>query len=431
MANTELFYLQHCKKLIEEELKWVNSQKWKQRDYLYLIDLIENRTGISLSLSTIKRIWQKEVSSIPQPATLDALAIFLGYDNWMHFKESNQDEVSNEPVKSRNWLPVRTLVITLGVILVSVPVFILIQKIGTMPAKGHLIYDPDEIDFACTYSASSGVPNTVIFHYDVNKVEADSFFIQQSWDEHQREHIQKTEKNLTSIYYFPGYHKAKLIANDSIIKQTDVQVYTDDWLAMVRDGYMDNFPVYIRNSDLAQNGELHVTKEHLNANQIDLNENTLVSYYYVADFESPSSSNFGFKTKVRCDSIFNFTCPHVAICILGEEDMNFIPFTIKGCVGYVNVKMGDVTKSGKNTDLSAFGVDVYSWQEIEVRTINNVATILLNGEQLLELPFDKNIGNIVGFNINFSGSGAIDYIRLADTDGEKVYYTEFGSSERR
>ena len=42
-------------------------------------------------------------------------------------------------------MPVRTLVITLGVILVSVPVFILIQKIGTMPAKGHLIYDPDEM----------------------------------------------------------------------------------------------------------------------------------------------------------------------------------------------------------------------------------------------------------------------------------------------
>ena len=92
---------------------------------------------------------------------------------------------------------------------------------------------------------------------------------------------------------------------------------------------------------------------------------------------------------------------------------------------YANVKMGDVTKSGRNTDLSAFGVDVFDWQDLEVEVDNNLALIRLNGEQVMEFPFQENIGSIVGFNINFTGTGAIDYLSLADKEGQMVYETDF------
>lgn len=424
MANTEIFYLQLCTRLIEKKLKWINSQEWKQRDYLYLIDLIEDSTGISLSLSTVKRIWKKENTSIPHPATLDALAQFLGFEDWMHFKKSKHD-APEDSVRERNKPLVRKIIVLLAIMFLTAVVFVLIIKIEYSPREEMLNFNPDTISFSCSYSASGGVPNTVIFHYNVEGVEADSFSIQQSWDELQREKIRKTDKNLTSIYYYPGYHQAKLIANDSIIKQTDVRIYTEDWLAVVRDGYMDQMPLYIRNTNLVKNQELHVTKAHLDHNQILVNQNTVVSYYYVTDFAGLSSSNFRFKTRVRCDSIFNFTCPHVTICILGEENMNFVPLTTRGCVGYMNVKMGDAMKYGRNHDFSSFGVDIYKWQELEVQVANKVALVFLNGEQILELPFQEDVGSIVGFNINFSGSGAIDYIQLEDKDGEMVYNTEF------
>ena len=432
MAKTELDYLNYCKRLIEEELRWINPQKWKQRDYLNLIDLIENSSGISISLSTIKRIWKKEGSGIPQPATLDALAKFLRYDNWLHFKKSNQDLVSSEPIKSGKKpirsgkkLPFRTVAIISGIVLISVTVIFLIRRMERTPRKGSLSYDPDDVAFSCAYSAENGVPNTVIFNYNVQNVNADSFFIQLSWDELQRERIRKTDRNLTSVYYYPGFHEAKLIADDSIIMQTVVKVYTKGWLAMAREGYMDKIPVYIRNRDPAADGVLHVTREDLDINRAVLDQETLVSYYYVNDFAGISSSEFDFKTRVRCDSIFNYTCPHVTVVILGEENVNFVPLIAGGCVGSANVKMGDALVSGRNTDLSAFGVDVYRWQELEIRVINSVASIFLNEELVIKLPFNSDIGNIVGFNINFTGTGAVDYVNLAGKDDAMVYQTDF------
>lgn len=95
--------------------------------------------------------------------------------------------------------------------------------------------------------------------------------------------------------------------------------------------------------------------------------------------------------------------------------------------GDENVKMGNAMKFGRNTDLSRFGVDMYHWQEVEVKVNQKLATILLNGEQILELPFQQDIGNIVGFNFNFSGAGSIDYVTLFDRTGKEVYSTRFES----
>lgn len=427
MTNTELILLQYCKTLIEEELAWISSQKWKQRDYLQLIDLIEDKTGVSLSLSTIKRIWKKDVNGIPQMATLDALAKFLDYENWMEFKKSNRKVISNESHLPVHRLPVRKLLLPAAGIVVVCSIIVLIKIVDPQSEKKTLTYNPDVVAFSSHLSSMVGVPNTVIFHYHVDQVEADSFFIQQSWDEQQREPVQKTETDFTSIYYFPGVHKAKLIANDSVIKQTDVQIFTDGWLAMVRNGYMDQFPTYIRNFERGINGELQVTMNDLNKYQVSVNQNTILSYYFVNELDSLSSNAYFFKTKVKCDSIYNFICPHITISILGENDMNYFPLISRGCVGYANVKMGDVVKTGRDNDLSRFGVDIYKWQEVELEVINNVATILLNGEHVLVLPFNKDIGRIVGFNLNFSGIGTIDYVTLEDESGNLLYNTEFDS----
>jgi hypothetical protein len=261
----------------------------------------------------------------------------------------------------------------------------------------------------------------------VSTVEADSFFIQQSWNNFQRDRIQNTKNNLSSVYYDPGYHHAKLIANDSVIKQSVVRIITDNWVPMGRYGYMDEIPVYIGKNDVVNNGVLFVTKNHLNKSQIEINNNTLVSYYYINEFKNLSSGDFGFETKVKCDSIFNYSCPHLTICIIGQDDMNVIPLTSKGCIGNASVKMGDVTVDGKNNDLSLFGCNVYEWQKIALYVKNGIAIVFINDEEVLKVPFNTNVGNIVGFNFNFSGTGLIDYVKLSDTDGKIIYSTEFES----
>jgi hypothetical protein len=428
MSEIELSYLQDCKLLIEEKLKWINSNEWKQRDYLHLIELVENKSGITLSLSTVKRIWKKYPSNIPHISTLDALAQFLDYDDWLHFKQSNQKIAASKITNTSKRLTIiRPVLFSILIFCLALVSILFLKSIRSEAPKSGIVYEPVEIEFSCKYSAVSELPNTVIFNYDVSTVEADSFFIQQSWNNFQRDRIQKTKNNLTSVYYYPGYHHAKLIANDSVIKQSVVRIITDNWVPMGRYGYMDEIPVYIGKNDVVNNGVLFVTKNHLNKSQIEINNNTLVSYYYINEFKNLSSGDFGFETKVKCDSIFNYSCPHLTICIIGQDDMNVIPLTSKGCIGNASVKMGDVTVDGKNNDLSLFGCNVYEWQKIALYVKNGIAIVFINDEEVLKVPFNTNVGNIVGFNFNFSGTGLIDYVKLSDTDGKIIYSTEFES----
>lgn len=78
MPPSESRYIAKCKILIEERLNWPAGQDWTQRDFEYLKDLIFEKTGTLLSLSTLKRLW-KEKPGRPHPSTLNAMANFLDF----------------------------------------------------------------------------------------------------------------------------------------------------------------------------------------------------------------------------------------------------------------------------------------------------------------------------------------------------------------
>src|SRR5690606_25205311 len=88
--------------------------------------------------------------------------------------------------------------------------------------------------FAARKTTDHDLPNTVVFSYNVDDVKADSFFIQQSWDTGRRVRIYPGQYTLTDIYYEPGYHLAKLMANDSVIRTVDVSIPTDRWFFYTR-----------------------------------------------------------------------------------------------------------------------------------------------------------------------------------------------------
>ena len=66
-----------------------------QRDLQFLSDSIESKTGVLISLSTIKRLLNGQFTRLPQIATLDALARFLDFSDWQHFKNSTVTETAD------------------------------------------------------------------------------------------------------------------------------------------------------------------------------------------------------------------------------------------------------------------------------------------------------------------------------------------------
>src|SRR6185436_18442007 len=104
-------------------------------------------------------------------------------------------------------------------------------------------------------TTANAIPNTVVFSYNIDEVNADSFFIQQSSDKRKTLRIYKNHYTLTDIYYEPGYHIAKLIANDSVIKTMDVSIPTDRWFYYARERKPATIPEYISCSGF-KNGSL-------------------------------------------------------------------------------------------------------------------------------------------------------------------------------
>src|SRR4051812_23401723 len=107
--ETDDIALEKCKTKIEDELDWGDSAQWNTKDYETLSIRIHDRTGVTLSVVTLKRLWGKiRYDSKPTPTTLNTLAQYLGYENWRSFRvtqEANRAKPVKLKKKNSAWLP--------------------------------------------------------------------------------------------------------------------------------------------------------------------------------------------------------------------------------------------------------------------------------------------------------------------------------------
>ena len=81
------------KNKIEEHLNWGPMQGWNNYDFEKLSVLIQEKTNIVLSLSTLRRFFNKVKSSYaPSTTTVNALAQWLGYEDFRDFQAQNSHE---------------------------------------------------------------------------------------------------------------------------------------------------------------------------------------------------------------------------------------------------------------------------------------------------------------------------------------------------
>src|SRR3569833_536812 len=178
---TDDVLLEKAKKLVEDDSGWGDSKDWTNSDFMALSEKIKERTGISLSHVTLKRLWCKvKYDSLPNTHTLDTLVQYLGYENWRAFKSRNgngvsliataepvsaapvAEEIKNEaPAKKRKpYLKAGLFIICIAAIVVSI--------LSTRKKTPPVITDGD-YKFSSNKVVSVGLPNSVVFKYDATK----------------------------------------------------------------------------------------------------------------------------------------------------------------------------------------------------------------------------------------------------------------------
>lgn len=393
-----------CKSEIEKHLNWGPSSQWENQEFEELSQLIFNKTGVNLSHTTLKRVWGKvKYDNKPSISTLDAMARFLDYASWSAFKRDQ--EIPAKPISRK---PVRLGSKRLAFALVLI---VLIGFSGWYIITSNVSTDPElaeQLMFETKYSAM-GLPNTVIFSFDASGLKADNYAIQQSWDRTKRIPVTNDQKRATCVYYYPGYFRSKFVADDVVIKEADIFIETEGWQSTIN---TEPHPVYLSDRDLQKTGVLKLSdngRKHL------ARHHKPVSYHYYKRDERINGSQFEFETSIRYEMANKVSaCKYAKVVLHFTEGIFLVPFVIPGCVGEANLMVMDRFISGKENDLSAFGVRLDEWKKIGIRSENKKLSVLIDGETIYSAAFERAPGHLVGISYQFDGSGEVDYLTLTN-----------------
>jgi len=413
--NHDTEYLQLCIKLIEQKLNWRPVEEWRNYEFTELSERIFDATCVNLSATTLKRIFGKvKYESLPSSATLNALALFLGYSSWMNFKSSQPltkapgpttaPVITRKPFKKERLWPVAFL--SVGIIA--------ILTFSFLSGKSNIFLKNEKDIVFTSKPLAQGLPNSVVFNVDLKGNKPDKVVIQQSWDSTKTVAMVPGQKEATGIYYIPGYFRAKLILDGKIVKEHDLFIRSDKWIATIDH---QPIPTYIKEKDLLMEKEMCVSNDVLNEIK-KITEPIWLTYHLVKPFGNLQSDNFTLESSIKNTYAEGpAVCKTAKIFVLCSKGAFIIPLTITGCIGSVNLKVNDNYLDGRSHDLSSFSADLAEWSNMKVEVKERVMKVYLNDKLISEEKYLQDAGEVVGLRYSFLGAGAVKNIKLSGSEG--------------
>jgi hypothetical protein len=415
--NSEQYYLARLLDKIALLFERGACDKWTTYDFEKLSEAIYDRTQVSLSVTTLKRIWGRlKYDSAPTLTTLNTLAQFAGYVDWVDFKQ--KETRPQEPIviaaeprirkKTKFWVAgfAGSLIMIVGVYLLF---------LSARQKQPH--YDEKLFEFSTNKMITEGVPNSVIFHY-ATRVKPDSLFIVQTWDMSRKQLVPIDRHEHSAIYYYPGFFKTKLIADGQVVKTHDLWITSGGWLCLLEE---EPVPVYLKKDEYLKNGVVEVSEAMLTPHRKSPAQRLRI--FNQRDMGDLMNDNFIFETMVKntFDDGSN-ACHKAQVLIQCKNDIIMIPLAAKPCIGDLSLYFCGVGADSKTADLSGFGCDLTQWTSLRVEVVNRMVTIYVNNKKAYTLTFPNKPTGIVGVQYRFNGAAAVKEARFKT--GEKVYEME-------
>ncbi len=398
---------------IEVSLGWKDASNWPNHLFEELSEAIQSETGTLLSPSTLKRVWGRvNYNGKPSITTLNALAQFAGHRNW-HAYTVDQPAEKQQPTLAPKRMS------NLGIIVVSAAfltlVFISLFSMIGPAAEKDVSWDQSPVTFS-SRPLAEGIPNSVVFDFNLNQCPSDSIFIQQYWDRTKTIKLASDQKQATGIYYYPGYFRAKLLVDGAIIREHDLFIKSDSWL-----GTIDYKPIpkYIE----------HIQADNRIAfpssvfNEIKLTENPVqASFHLVTSFSDVSADDFSLSTTIKNTYADKWAvCQQVKIVLLGTKGAMVVPFSIPGCTSDLNIMVNDVYLSGKEHNLSSLGTDFHTGRKLSLQIHDKALTVLIDDSPVFQQAYTEPVGRLAGIRFRFMGLIEVEELKMLDGAGDVVY----------
>ena len=416
---------------IEAKLKWNSIVSWTDIDYKKFSQLINEETNISISPQTFKRLFGKvkyKQTYSPQPATKDALARFLGHDDWHAFLKSKN--LSKEETYQKKHAPKKLKFPGIAFIIVISSVSVIIILFITV------LFRKNEQPKASFYAENvlSSSPHTVSFHYDISKLKNKNIWIDFGYkeieDTSKYEKLDKSRKLINHCYDSPGFYNVRLLYGDKVLSSLKVDVFSDGWCSYYFND--DNFALRrfvfpLENKIIAQksDGFLYISPEDINRQGFKGNTVYYLEHILFRNFAvSTDSCEFGVKYK-NSPETGGISCYDVEFRIIGENGLVSVMLVQKGCYRWAEVTIGDVHLIGKYNDLTSLSADMSSWNTLKIK-IKDFNALFINGtDTIFSNTYKQPIGMIKGLRLVTKGSGAFDFVRLTDSKGQLKYEDDF------
>ncbi len=410
-------------KSLLEQVKWgvlkeaglSGKEELLQKDYDFLTYFIEEKSGERISLSTLKRIWKNEHNRLPHISTLNALGQTAFKKDWHELKARLVGAIETDKNVEK---PANYIWTKFHKLLIALLVFTLVGYLVFQYSMGDVEMDKESVSFSARTSVENKIPNTVIFEYDVSGIEAEQFYLQQSWDPSKRVKISKENRQQTDIYYTPGLHFAKLIADTTVLKEIPVHIKLESWFAHAMQGEKDYF---FNKDSWLKNDRLGIAKF---SEEINREEPFGLAFYMSKDFQL-SGDHFVLKTTIKMSENETVACPRAAVVLKGENDYLLISLIKQGCESEAYMKLSEKVVDGKTNDLTALGTNLTMWQTLEIEVKNKAIFLNLNGEVIYENEYKNDIGSLKEITYIFNDEGQIDDVLLSNEKGVVVYEDNF------
>ena len=396
--------LTRLQRQIGEKLGWGPISSWHSSMFQELSEQVFEETQVMLSVPTLKRFFGVvKHDGTPSITTLDALARFVGNENWRVFK------LTNGKKGTRVLKPRKSVYVTVGFILALVTISLIGNK------RPEVVINSSEFSFTSKV-LSKEYPNSVVFDFEIpGTLRADSLKIQQYWDPTKTIDISKDQSQATGIYYFPGYFRAKLLADGKEAKAHDLFLKSNGWL-----GSIDYQPVPKYFHPISDENSLTFPKEIMD--EVSVLEGPRSStFHFVDNLGNISGDNFSLKSTI--ESTFDdrwAVCQTLRIFCLGTTGAMIIPFSKIGCSSDNNLMLNDVYLRGKETDLSALSADFSSPVDLEIQVQDKQITVFIDGSEVYTNTYTESMGRLVGLRFRFLGLGEVLDYELRDHQNIKI-----------
>jgi hypothetical protein len=407
--------------IIEGQLGWGDALTWQTRDFEILNQLIFEKTKVSLSASTLRRIWGRvEYNHLPSGTTLDTLSRFAGFENWRAFikADSHRDKAENtapkQTIKPFSKAYLKILVVVVAILLGGALIIYWAGKQGNTINPANYAFTSQRL--------AKGIPNSVIFNYDASASPTDSVYIQQSWDPRTKILVRKNMHQFTSVYYEPGFYQAKLVVGGKVVKQHKLMIPTAGWLGLIEN---KPIPLYLKPSEFISKYGLGFNIGSIWRKNSSMEFNpTTIKYYNVGNFPPADLAGFSFSALVKNGySEGAAACQFTNVTLITDSGPIIIPLSVKGCISDLNMISVEWIISGKTSNLSGFGVDFSDWVLVACKNTGNKIQYFINNKLVYQAPMPAYEVKIIGMGFSFQGAGAVKNIALSSNG--RITYNAF------